>query len=272
MKAIKGLTMFLTVLLICRGIVFQSLAIENGTTALSANYPVVPGKESIICIMAENNDNKAHQFKLGTQGLPGDFKSWFMQGGRQVDTIELKPSDKCLIDLHLEAPLKIQEEGATFTAELLRDDGDKADIPLSFTVSRDYALEISGGAKNLEIMNGKSMSLDIAVTNTGNKELKNLLLKVDLPYKWSLDKMTPENLTLQPGQYALFKMDVSVPPSQVSGNFSIKITSSNKVAASNEIIIPVTVKTGMGFAWWMIGLLLAVALATILYFRRQGRR
>ena len=272
MKAIKVLTMFLTVILICRGIAFQASAMENETTALSVNYSIVPGKESIISIMAENNDNKAHQYKLGTQDIPADFKYWFILNGKQVDTIELKPSEKYLVELHLEAPLKIQEEGATFTAELQRDDGDKADIPLSLTINLDYALEISGGTKNLEIMNGKSMSLDIAVTNTGNKELKNLVIKADLPYKWSLDKITPENLTLQPGQNALFKLDITVPPSQVSGNYSINITSSNENAASNEMIVPVTVKTGMGFAGWMIGLLLAAALAAILYFRKQGRR
>ena len=273
MKAVKIISiMVLMLLLLGSPFALKAMAAENGTTELSANYLVVPGSEIITRITVENKDIKLHYFNLQALELPEGFKAYFLLEGKLAETIELKPSDKRLIELRIEAPMKVLKDSGTFRIKLLREDGIESFMPMSFTVNRDFALEITNGIKKLDVMNGKSISFDIAITNTGNKELKNLGLKVDLPYQWSLENVTPDKLTLKPGENGLFKLNVSVPSSQTSGNFTIKIKSSNEEVASSEISIPIKVTASTGYAFWVIGLVLVVGAATVLYFRKHGRR
>lgn len=274
MKTAKIISVSIVSILLLFGapFTFKAIAAEIGTTEISGNYLVVPGKETISRITVENKDIKPHRFNLQALELPEGFKTSFLQDGKMSETIELNSSDKRLIELRLEVPLKILKDSGTFRIKLLREDGIESFVPISFTVNRDFAFEISSGIKKLELMNGKSTSFEIVVTNTGNKELKDLGLKVDLPYKWSLENVIPEKLTLKPGENGLFKLNVSVPSSQASGNFAIKIKSLNGDAASSEISIPITVTASTGYAWWAIGLVLVVGVVTILYFRKHGRR
>ncbi|HEY5587222.1 MAG TPA: NEW3 domain-containing protein [Ruminiclostridium sp.] len=270
-KIISAL-IILTLLLLGPPFTFMTMAAEVGTTELSANYLVVPGGETIAKIKVENKDIKLHHFNLQATELPEGFKAYFLLEGKLTETIELNPSDKRLIELHIEAPLKVLKDSGTFKIKFLREDGIESFMPISFTINHDFALEITNGIKKLEIMNGKSTSFDIAVTNTGNKELKTLGLKVDLPYKWSLENVIPDKLTLKPGENGVLKVNVSVPSTQAAGNFVIKIKSFNEDATSSEISIPIKVIASASYAWWVIGLVLVFGVVTILYFRKHGRR
>ena len=273
MKRAKIVSMlFILILFLQLPFTFAAMAAEIGTQELSANYLIVPGNQTTARIMVENNDVKLHNFNLHTLALPEGFKSYFLLDGKLTETIELNPSDKCLIELRLEAPLKVLNDSGTFKIKLTREDGIESFMAISYAVNRDFALEIISDIKKLDVINGKSMSFDIAVTNTGNKELKDLGLKVDLPYKWTLDNVAPEKLTLKPGENGLFKLNISVPYSQASGNFEIKIKSLNGEASSNEISIPITVTASTGYAMWVIGLVLVFGVITFLYFRKHGRR
>ena len=274
MKTVKIISVLIVLTLLLSGSPFTvtAMAAENGTTDLSANYLVVPGNETIARITVENRDIKLHHFNLQALELPEGFKAYFLLDSKLTEAIELRPSEKRLIELRIEAPLKVLKDSGMFKIKLLREDGIESYMPISFTVNQDFTLEITSGIKKLEIMNGKSMSFDIVVTNTGNRELKNLGLKVDLPYKWSLENVTPEKLTLKPGENGLFKLKVSVPSTQTSGNYTIKIKSLNGDVASNEVSIPITVTASAGYALWVIGLVLVVGVATVLYFRKHGRR
>jgi uncharacterized membrane protein len=274
MKIVKIICVLIvfTLLLIGVPFTFTAMAAEIGTTELSANYLVFPGNEATAKITVENKDTKPHNFNLQVVELPEGFKAYFLLEGKLTETIELKPSDRRLIELRLEVPLKVSKDSGAFKVKLLREDGIQSFMPISFTVNRDFALEITNRIKISEIMNGKTTSFDITVTNTGNKELKNLGLKVDLPYKWSLDNVIPDKLTLKPGENGLFKLKVSIPATQASGNFALKIKSLNADAASGEISIPITVTASGGYALWVIGIVLVFGVVTILYFRKHGRR
>jgi uncharacterized membrane protein len=272
MKTARIFSVIIVLILLLLWSSFTVMAAEIGTTVLSSNYLIIPGNGTITRIMVENKDIKHHRFDLKVAELPKDFKTYFMLEGKLTKAIEMKPSEKRLIELRIEAPLKILQDSGTFKIKLLREDGIESFIPVSFTINRDFALKITNGIKKLETMNGKMMSFDIAVTNSGNKELKSLGLKVDLPYKWSLENVLPDRLSLKPGENGLFKLNVFVPSTQAAGNFAIKIKSLNIDAASSEISIPVTVTASAGYAWLVIGLVLVFGVITILYFRKHGRR
>jgi len=249
-----------------------AMAEGSGTTELSANYLTIPGGESISRIMIENKDSKAHYYNLQATGLPDGFKAYFTMDGKGMEGVGLNATDKSMVELHLTTPLKAVQDNGLIQVKSLRDDGLESLMTVSYTINRDFSLEITNEIKKLETLNGKSLSFDISVTNTGNKELKDLALKVDLPYKWTLESVTPEKLSLKPKENGVFKLNVSVPPSQTSGNNTLKIKSFNGVAASQEISIPVTVTASAGYGWWAIGLILIVGIVTLLYFRKHGRR
>ncbi|HZK85511.1 MAG TPA: NEW3 domain-containing protein [Desulfosporosinus sp.] len=250
----------------------SALAAGSSTTELSANYLTIPGGESIARIMVENKDSKAHHYNLEATGLPEGFKAYFTLQGKGIKGLDLSASEKRIAELHLNTPLKATQDYGLIKVKSSRDDGLETLMSVSFTVNHDFSLEITNQIKKLETLNGKSLSFDIAVTNTGNKELKDLGLKAELPYKWTLDKLTPEKLSLKPGENGAFRVTISIPPSQGSGNSILKIKSFNGAVASQEISIPVTVTATAGYAWWVIGLVLVVGIVTIIYFRKNVRR
>lgn len=250
----------------------SAMAEGSSTTELSANYLTIPGGECIARIMVENKDSKSHHYNLQTTGLPDGFKAYFTLEGKGIEGLDLSASEKRMVELHLNTPLKAAQDNGLIKVKSSRDDGPESLMPISFTVNHDFSLEITNEIKKLETMNGKSLSFDIAVANTGNKGLKDLGLKVDLPYKWTLDKLTPEKLSLKPGEKGVFRLNISIPSSQGSGNNILKIKSFNEAATSQEISIPVTVTATAGYAWWAIGFVLVVGSVTVIYFRKNVRR
>ena len=274
MRVTKVIGAFLAVgLLFCLTPSTRSVmaAVSSGTE-LSANYLTVPGGENMARIMVENNDSKPHHYNLLATGLSEGFKANFTLQGKEIEGLDLKASERRIVELHLNTPLKAAQDHGLITIKSSRDDGLETLMPVSLTVNHDFSLEITNEIKKLETMNGKSLNFDVAVTNTGNKELKDLGLKIDLPYKWTLDKLTPEKLSLKPGESGAFKLTISIPPSEGSGNNTLKIKSFNGVATSQEISIPVTVTATAGYAWWAIGLVLVVGIVTFIYFRKNVRR
>ena len=247
-------------------------AVGSGITELSANYLIIPGGESVTRIMVENKDSKVHRFNLQAAGVPDGFKAYFILEDKVIEKLDLPAAGKRMVELHLNTPLKILQDNGLIRIKSIREDGIESMILVSFTVSHDFSLEIINGIKKLEAMNGKSLGFDIAVTNTGNKELKDLSLKVDLPYKWTLEKIIPEKFTLKAGENAVFRLNVSIPSSQASGNSTVKIKSFNGDIASQWISIPVKVTASAGYALWAIGLVVVAGIVTVLYFRKYGRR
>ena len=216
MRATKVIGAFITIGLLFCLTPFTRIAMAEGssTTELSTNYLTIPGGESIARIMVENKDSKAHHYKLQATDLPNGFKAYFTLEGKGVEGLDLPASDKSMVELHLNTPLKAVQDNGLIQVKSSRDDGMETLMSVSFTVNHDFSLEITNGIKKFEALNGKSLSFDIAVTNTGNKELKDLGLKVDLPYKWTLEMVTPEKLSLKPRENGVFKLNISIPPSQ----------------------------------------------------------
>ena len=245
---------------------------SSSSSELSVNYLTVPGGEIIARIMVENNDSKVHHYNLQATGLPEGFKAYITLQGKGIEGLDVIASEKRIVELHLNTPLKTALDHGLITVKSSRDDGVETLLPVSLTVNHDFSLEITNEINKLQTMNGNSLSFDIAVTNTGNKELKDLGLKIDLPYKWTLDKLTPEKLSLKPKENGVFRLNISIPPSQGSGNNTLKIKCYNGVATSQEISIPVTVTETAGYAWWAIGLVLGVGIVTVIYFRKNVRR
>ncbi|MHB1419653.1 MAG: COG1470 family protein [Bacillota bacterium] len=274
MKVKKTIMALLMMLLIISStsVASKALAAGNDVSEISSNLLVVPGTESTSRILIENKDAKIHKFSVGIASLTNGFTAYFTIDGRTAETFDIAASGSKLLEMHLVIPQKVGSDAGIIQVKALRDDGIKYVLPISITVNHDYALEITNQFKKLESLNGQPLTLEVAVKNTGNKELSDIQPKLDLPYKWTINEVLPGKLNLKPGESGVIKVIISVPPTQASGNNTIKIAGFNKNAVSKEVSVPVTVTASTGYAWWAIGMLLVAGVTTILFFRKHGRR
>lgn len=164
-------------------------------------------------------------------------------------------------------------EGTTvINVETKRDDGQTGTLPVSVTVNRAYSLLITSRVTGLSVITGQDLSFEVSVMNNGSKSMEGTKLSLDLPYKWILQGTNPEKLSLKPGESGLYKVKVSIPPSQASGNSKIKAYADSANAASPKVEIPVSVQNNPSFLFWIIGIVAVAGIGTLLYFRKHGRR
>lgn len=242
------------------------------TSPVLPNYTMKAGEESVAQFLVENNDVSAHSYSFSSSNVPNGMDSYFTVNSESLEELTLQASENAVIQFHLAVPADVAEKTVQISIEALRDDGINTNTTLSFTKNSDYSVQLNGTTDNLQIVSGGTLSFDIVVTNTGDKELTTLALNVDLPYKWIQNSISPETLTLKPGESGSYQLNVSVPISQSSGTSIIKATVSNENASSSELTIPVKVSSNSNLVWILGVAALAVAATAFIYFRKHGRR
>lgn len=273
MKQTKAITMLILVsaiILLTLLSPFASLA--QAEQSISADTLVLAGGEASFRMLVKNDDNKPHKFLLSCINLQNDFSPIFLQDNKAVASIEIKAMVSSIILLKISIPQSAKAGSDAFAVIIKRDDGKTYTLPLSYTVNRDYSLEITNRIDGLNVINGQSLSFDVAVSNTGSRQLDNVGLKLDLPYKWLVQSITPEKAALKANENRVFKVRISVPSSQVSGNSNVKASAIAGEVSSPQVSIPVTVQSNPVMIYWAVGLLIIVSTATILFFRKHGRR
>ena len=248
------------------------MAADSGTPAASANYLIIPGEQSTHRILLENTDSKAHRYTLAAQNLPAGFSSVFMLDGKPTDSVDISSAAKLVVEFRMDTPSSSSKDDFTVLIQLIRDDGQQYELPLSFAVNHDYQMEISNQVDKLQTISGKTITLTVSAKNTGNKDLQDLTLQVDAPYKWVVTGISPEKVNLAPGESGIYTVQVLVQSSQSAGSSNILVTAQNKDAVSQQITIPVTVTSDLNFVWIVLGLVVVAGVGTLFYFRRKGRR
>ncbi len=142
----------------------------------------------------------------------------------------------------------------------------------AFAAEPETPLTLSCEANTLRVTNGKSVSLTVKVENTGVSLLSGIRPKVDLPYKWVVESVKPENLDLQSGESGSFVLTLAVPPSQNAGTHEIKLICQNGTLESNALVISAAVSTDIRYLWFITTGVVVAAMIALVYFRKQGRR
>ena len=254
------------------GAALPVMALEPGATLLMPDLSVVPGGEAGSRVTVENTDGKAHVWQISITGLSDGYQASCLLEGKAVEKIEEKATEKKVLEIRLSSPANASTTDGAFRLSLLREDGQETIMPLSFSMDRTYSLETVPSANRIEVMNGKGVGFDVSVVNTGSKDLTKVGLQVELPYKWVLEKITPVETTLKSGESGLFHVRLSVPVTQASGNFTLKVIGTSNEVTGSVTAIPVQVAASAGYAIWILGMLLLVAVLTFLFFRKHGRR
>jgi uncharacterized membrane protein len=214
----------------------------------------------------------AHKYALSYGLLPKGLQADFTLDGKIINGVEVKPQNSVIVDLKVKMPAQAAAGTTIIGVEAKRDDEQVYALPVSVTVNRDYSILITNRIKGLNVIIGHDLSFDVSVFNNGNKNMDNIKLSLDLPYKWMLQGTNPKKLSLKPGENGLYNVKISIPPSQISGNNTIKASAVYDSITSPKVEIPVSVQNNPDYLLWVIGLIVAVGIGTILYFRKHGRR
>jgi len=250
----------------------KKTAFAENLPSATTNYQMKAGETTSAIVSVENNDTKPHTYSLLTPKLPNNFNGYFTLDGKVVDRIDIPASQKSMIQFCIETPINPSVTEVSVALQIFREDGINETLYLSYTLNQDYALEITSNMQTINAVNGSSIRFEIGVTNTGNKELTELNLQVEPPYKWLLEKIEPTSLNLKPNETGVYVVNVTIPTSGQAGQFPIKATCSNADTKSNEVTVPVNVSTSTNYFWWVAGGIVILLIFTIVFFRKHGRR
>jgi len=272
MRHLKRVTLFFIILALLSSMAISVSAQSVGSSELTANTMVSSANEAFFKILIKNNDSKAHSYKLKYGSAKSGLQANFALDGKIITEVEIKALDSATVDFKVKMPDKSPAGATIIDTQAIRDDGQVFTLPVSVTVNHDYSLLITNRLNGLSAITGQDLSFDVSVINNGRKNLENIRLSLDLPYKWILKDTNPQKLSLKPGENGSYKVKVSIPPSQVSGNSTIKVSAVSDNTASPKVEIPVSVQNNPNYLIWVIGILVLAGAGTLLYFRKHGRR
>jgi uncharacterized membrane protein len=136
----------------------------------------------------------------------------------------------------------------------------------------DSPLTVTSTEKTLKVVNGQSVTLHVTAVNTSNTEMSAVNVQIDLPYKWIIQSMAPESLTLSPGESGEFSIQLAVPSSENASTHTLNVSCKSGDITSDIINIPVAVVTNPLYGYVILGSIALMVAATILYLRRGIRR
>ncbi len=260
-------------------IVIMALLVTGGMTALAAggmeltpSYEIKSGMDNMADFTVFNSDTAKHTYVLQAANVPDGISWYFTVASQKATEVTLQSSSSAVVTLHLTLPDTAASTMAQIKVIAKRDDGIIANVTVNFSKNSDYALKITKTSDSLKTVAGETLVFDIAVTNTGDKELTGIALNLILPYKWLNIGVNPDTLSLKPGESSTFQISVQPPASQSAGMSTITISAGNAKAASGDLAIPVKVTSNMNFVWVLGGVAVIIVAVAFIYFRRHGRR
>lgn len=254
-------------------ITFPGMPVLAATdSSVTTIYQMNSGETTSSDISIKNGDSAEHNYTLAFDSIPKDFHGYFTKEGKVIQEILIPASSESSITFSVDVPVTTTTTKLAVPLNITRDDGKNETLILSYAMNQDYTVSISSNLSLIKAINGDSITLDIGVTNTGSKDLTNLTLNAEPPYKWITESLEPNTLDLKSGETAIYKAKISIPTSQQAGEYPIKLTCSNSQITSNELTVPVAVSTSFNYFWWVAGSIIVLILFTLFYFKKHGRR
>lgn len=272
MKCLKKVTLLFILLAVLSSLSISVSAQPVDSRAFTINAMASATNEASFRLLIRNDDSSPHKYLLKYGLVTGVQQAYFTLDGKTVTQVEVNAKDSVEVIFSVKMPDNSPAGTTIIDTQAARDDGQVLTLSVSVTVNHDYSLAITNRLDNLSVITGQELSFDISVSNNGNKSLDNIKLSFDLPYKWVLQGTNPEKLSLKPGEIGTCKVRVSISPSQVSGNSTIKVSAVSDNVASPKVEIPVSVHNNPNYLFWVIGIIVLVGAATLFYFRKHGRR
>lgn|GEM_PF-5339662 len=233
---------------------------------------VYTGSKAHFRIKIRNEGTADTVVNLNVEGLPSTFTYAIEdESGNKISSLFVKEGSERVVTIRVNVPtvISLSEIGFNLTATYL----DKTImLPLSLTIV---------GEKNLEILTenflvsgylGEDTEFACEVRNNGTITLTDLRLVVtDMPSDFNVT-VSPETISLSPGEEGTFYMKISIPGDVAAGDYyiSFRIISSDYI--SPEYMIRVEVRQSTSYT--LLGGVAAIAMIVLLVvaYRKYGRR
>lgn len=274
MKSLKKITLLVSILammLLASSISAVSAAEASGMEFL-AGYNLSPGESNVISLYMRNDDVVPHRYTFATGDSANSYELYLSTDGAAVKNMTVPAGTSGRVDLNITLSGNASVDEDRLSVKAVRDDGKENVMYLSVIINKDYGLSLKSMLDKSEVLSGNAAEITFSVTNNGAKDLNNLKINPELPYKWFASQGADSAMNLKAGETGTFTMKVEVPSSQVAGNFTAKFTALSDETSSTQISVPVTVKTNSHIGYWVIGILILIAGFTLVQFKRHGRR
>jgi uncharacterized membrane protein len=176
------------------------------------------------------------------------------------------------------APYWLYPEPGDYSLTLEATSGDlKGSMELTARITARYDFdaqtELEGGRLNINAKTGEESYLPISIINTGTAPLDKITLSSSRPEGWSVT-FTPEKLeNLSPGASQEVEVNIKPPKGTISGDYMVYLQFSGEPSSdASDLGIRVTVETSTKWGFVALGIIVAIAAALVLVFRRFGRR
>lgn len=273
MKSLKKTILLLSMLTIMLLSSFSAVfAAGVSVTELSTGCKLSPGEKKAISLFIQNSDTAPHSYKLTAGDSANSYELYFSTDGAAVKNIAVPAGSSNQVDINISLKGNSSVNDDKLTVKAVRDDGKENIINLSIIINKDYALSLKSMLDRIDALSGKSAEFTFSLTNNGSKNLNNIKIKPELPYKWFASQGAETAMNLKPGETETYTIKIDVPSSQTAGNFTAKFTALSDEIGSSLISVPVTVKTSSKIGYWMIGILILIAGFTMVQFKKHGRR
>ncbi|MEI6579924.1 MAG: hypothetical protein WCN92_10760 [Eubacteriales bacterium] len=164
MKIIKVIFSFgLILTMLCSIFALSASAIAISLPSTVSNYQIFPGKTTSGGISVENSDLKPHTYLLKIKQLPNEFKGYFTLNGNKVDRVDIPASQKLIIEFNLDTPVTPSITEVIVQLQFTRDDGVESSLYVSYTLNKDFALEISSHMQSIKALKGTSVRIEIGI-------------------------------------------------------------------------------------------------------------
>jgi len=268
-KSLAGLSIAILMLVLSLSPV---LAATTNATEFSPSYSLAQGESKTVSLEVQNNDTIGHDYTLTTEGMANQYDLYFSTGDSPTTSLTIPGGGNASVNLTMALNTNPAVNNDTVIVKATRDDGQETTMKISVLINKDYQLNVTSLSDKAKVLNGKAVELTFSVKNSGAKEMKAIKLGAELPAKWRISQGAETSIDLKPGEIGTIKLIIEVPTSQVAGNANVKVTATSAQTQSNQVSIPVTVKTSANIAYWMVGLLLVITVITVIQFRKHGRR
>jgi uncharacterized membrane protein len=191
---------------------------------------------------------------------------------KQVTSVETEPNSDSDITVEIDPPDMV-EAGSYKIPIRATTSATTANLELEVVITGSYSflLNTPSGLLSSSIIAGDERRLELAVTNNGSAQLKNIKLSAGAPVNWNVIFDPKEIVTLDPGQTAQIFATIKADRKAIAGDYGITIEAKTPEVTS-KAALRISVKTPMLLGW--IGVLIIMAaLGSVYYlFRKYGRR
>ncbi|MEW5920228.1 MAG: NEW3 domain-containing protein [Bacillota bacterium] len=196
----------------------------------------------------------------------------FMVQAQRVTSVKAEANTTQGINVTINPPAEI--EAGIYTIPVKAQAGlSSAEVELEVNITGTYNMELSTptGRLNASITAGRDRMVELQLSNTGSKELRDIKLNSSAPVDWEV-RFEPKSIaSLLPGELATVNAYIKSSDKAIAGDYVVNVRAQTP-EATDSVDFRVTVHTSVLWGWMGVLIIGVVGYGIYHLFRRYGRQ